>query len=222
MDAASTALAPSRASEGVPSRSRRAASITAWSAASRPRRSAAISPLTAATARDASAGVARAAVAPLMRLVAAGRGPGGHRRAGLRATGQRDHAGDGRRPARVERLEGQDALDRSIAHPHDATTAARSGVGIEQQLLPESARTPRRAGAEERRRRAAVGAREQHRTRMGGHREGGGTAMGAERRAYASVKPCTSSLHAGARAGRSSAVRSGNARKNARSKTGCP
>ena len=80
-------------------------------------------------AAHAAPGVARAAVAPLVRLVAARGRARGHGRAGLRAAGQRDDAGHRGRPARVERLEREHALDRALAHAHDATTAARSGTG---------------------------------------------------------------------------------------------
>ncbi len=115
--------------------------MTAWSAASRP----------AQGGRDlavdrghggahAAPGVALAAVAPLVRLVAARRGARGHGRAGLRATGERDDAGDGRRAARVERLEGQHVLDasaRSRARGDHRRQVVR--VGIEQQALAERA-----------------------------------------------------------------------------------
>ena len=75
-----------------------------------------------------SPAVAIAAVAPLMRLVAAGRRPRGHRRAALRAACERHVAGHGRRPARVQRLEGQHALDGTAAHASEATSGARAGA----------------------------------------------------------------------------------------------
>ena len=106
-------------SAGVPSRSRSAASITAWSAASRPRNSAAISPLTAATAsRTPAPGIAHAAVAALLRLV---------------ATGRRARRAPSRRPAlrrrvRSRRRRSASRASRAPRTPARARSSARSSA----------------------------------------------------------------------------------------------
>ena len=78
---------------------------------------------------------------------------------------------------------------RALAHAHDATTAARSGVRLEQQPLAERARPLDRPRAEERRRRSAVGAREHHRPGVRRDRLRRRDERPRARRAYAVVKP---------------------------------